>query len=236
MCVSRGAPHALPCSYVPLLSAEVSLPPLNKLYHETVNSLSMPSRAEELTPQPAPVRRGRQCAAARLQAALAVSSSARPPAAPSPAASRSSLAPSPVSARMAGGRGEALGRPAAPDGGVSARTPDGVSGAAAVAAAAAAADAGTRVNTLGTAQRCAPGGDAAASARVGAGTEERDFYPSRRGTSDPAHARAGSLRRASARLGAAVKLPGKPPPDSAALHADGLQAVLAEVCAQPPSS
>lgn len=162
-----------------------------------------------------------------------MSSSARPPAAPSPAASRSSLAPSPVSVRAAGGRGEALGRPAAPDGGAGARMPDGVSGTAAAAAAAAGADTGTGLNTLGgTAQRCAPGSNAAASAQVNAGTEVRGSHPSRRDTPDPAHARAGSLRRASARLGAAVKLPGKPPPDSAAQHPDGLQAALAEVCAQ----
>ena len=167
-----------------------------------------------------------------------MSSSARPPAAPSPAASRSSLAPSPASARTAGGRGEALGRPAAPDGGAGAWMPDGVSGAAAAAAAAAGADAGTGLTTLGgTAQRCAPGGDAAVSARVSAGTEGRgNTPPSRRDTPDPAHARAGSLRRASARLGAAVKLPGKPPPGSAALHPDGLQAALAEVCAKSPSA
>ena len=179
--------------------------------------------------------------AARLQAALAVSSSARPPAAPSPAASRSSLAPSPASARTAGGRGEALGRPAAPDGGAGARMPEGVSGTAAADNAAAGADTGTGLSTLDSLQRCAPGGDAAASARASApqspGTEGRgNDPPSRRDTYNPGHARAGSLRRASARLGAATKLPGKPPPDSAALHPDGLQAALAEVCAPTSAS
>ena len=167
--------------------------------------------------------------AARLQAALAVSSSARPPAVPSPATSRSSPAPSPVSARMAGGRGEAPGRPATPDGGWSARVPDGMGSAA---AAAAGADAGTGPGALGgSAQRCATGGVPAPFVRWDAGMEgraSRGQNPGQPQSLDPGHAHASSLRRASARLGAAVKLPGKPPPDCAALHPDGLRAALAE--------